>query len=305
MMTKITTLLWLVIAAITIVHGAPVNTTSAAPNLEAIDLGPILLLDLKVTHETLADLLRERFESTIGNTSAYKSFALIKTNQWQVQELYDCEPRIRPAEPIGTTLYCDDDSTTGCQVSIKYIDTQTVSVQDGITAEFSVSMSGGEPGVFEAKVSVSLAGSHTVTHTYSNGKEFTYTFPVVRGKICTPSIVSYYLQCKAIHWIVENDALSKPCGYFTDRYEIDFDDQHWWFRDPTDEDWFQYVSRDKNGVDHLLSFHVKLKAPPTSCEDVVQSVDMRTLSEKRNLPSSHAFLGLDNGQSFSMVSCVY
>ncbi|KAF9979731.1 hypothetical protein BGZ75_009295 [Mortierella antarctica] len=305
-MTKISTLLWLAIAATVIVYGAPTGPISNLTSLSDPNFGPILLLEAIESNETLEDRLRERFESTIGDTSAFKSFVMMKIDPlWRIGKFHHCEPKIQPAKPIGTALYCDDQSPTSCQLSVTFINTQTVSTEDGYTSEFSISVEGGEPGIFEAKASFSHSQSHSVTHTYNGGKEFTYTFPVAAGRTCTPSIVFYYLHCQALQWTVENDAVSRPCSHFTGDYAMDFNDPHRWFVDATNEDWFQYIHEDEDHVGHLLSFHVGNKVPPTSCEDVVQIVDMRTLADQRNRTSSEAFLGFDNGQSISMVSCVY
>ncbi|KAF9291657.1 hypothetical protein BGZ68_002979 [Mortierella alpina] len=304
-MIKTGTLVWLAVVALAFVQGVPTGVKSDSTSLVHSRADQVQLLDTTNSYDSLKDRLRQLYESQVSNTAAFKSYSLILTNRWQVWKMDHCQAMIRAPKAIGTALYCDRASVNDCQLSVKYINTQTLSVQDGVTAEFSVSMSVGEPGIFEAKMSMSLATSHTVTHTYSEGKEFLYTFPVRKGRMCTPSIVSYYLRCQGTHWAVKDDPVSKSCSDVLARYGIDFEDPHRWFVDPKNDDWYQYIHEDNAQGDQLWSFHVRDKAPPTSCDDIVQIVDMRTLEDRRNRTSTDAFLGLDNGQSMSVVSCVY
>ncbi|KAF9956625.1 hypothetical protein BGZ72_002636 [Mortierella alpina] len=303
-MVKTVTLVWWAIVAMTIVHSAPSGARSELTNLENRGFGQPLLMETTDSNDALRVSLRERFESEVGNIT-FKSYALILTNQWQVWKLDRCQAKIRAPKPIGTALYCDRASPSSCQLSVKFINTQTVAIQDGVTAEFSLSLSAGEPGIFEAKISTSVSRSRTVTRTYGKSTEFMYTATVGAGKMCTPSIVSYYLSCQGTHWVVNNDPSSKPCSEIQTRFKIDFEDSHRWFVDPKNDEWFQYVHEDRVHGDQLWSFHVKFKAPPASCDDIVQIVDMRTLSNKRNRTTSEAFLRLDDGQTLSAVSCVY
>ncbi|KAF9952722.1 hypothetical protein BGZ70_000530 [Mortierella alpina] len=308
-MIKIDTVVWLVVVAMVmamaIAQGAPTVAKTNSTALENSRGDQVQLLDTTNSNASLKERLRQLYESQVSNTTAFTSYSLILTHQWQVWKLDHCQAKIKAPSAIGTALYCDRSSSTACQLSVRYINTQTLSTQDGVSAEFSVSMSVGEPGIIEAKMSMSVSTSHTVTHTYSDGKEFLYTFPVGVGKMCTPSIVSYYLQCHGTHWSVNDDAWSKECGDVQARYGIDFADPHRWFVDPKNGDWYQYVYEDKEHGDMLWSFHVRYKAPPKSCEDIVQIVDLRTLADRRNQTSTEAFLGFDNGQSISVVSCVY
>ncbi|KAF9562619.1 hypothetical protein EC968_005196 [Mortierella alpina] len=308
-MIKTGTIVWLAVVAMVmtmaIVQGIPTGTKPKTNSVEKSSIDQIQLLETTKSNNSLQERLRQLYESQISNTAAFRSYSLILTHRWQVWKLDHCQPKIKAPTAIGTALYCARTSANNCQLSVRYINTQTLSTQDGVSAEFSVSMSVGEPGIFEAKMSMSLSTSHTVTHTYSDGKEFLYTFPVGKGKMCTPSIVSYYLQCQGTHWDVNDDPKSIPCSEVLARYGIDFADPHRWFVDPKNDDWYQYVYEDREHGDQLWSFHVRYKAPPKSCEDIVQIVDLRTLSDKRNQTSSEAFLGFDNGQSISVVSCVY
>ncbi|KAF9956627.1 hypothetical protein BGZ72_002638 [Mortierella alpina] len=285
------------------VHGAPTGTRSNPTSLDDSSFGPILLLNPVDSPETLVDHLRGRYKSQLDGT-LFKSYELIMTHHWQVWKLDHCQAEIRPPSAIATSLYCDPASSTDCQLSFKYTDTETISIQDGVRGEFSVSAGGGVPGVFEAKITASVSVSHTTTNTYNHGVEFSYTFPVGVGRMCTPSIVYYFLQCEGTHWDVDDNPLPQTCSDVVTR--IDFKDRHRWFADPSSNDWFHYVHEDKSLGDQLWSFQVKSEslAPPKSCEDVVQFIH-RTLADRRDGTSTEAFLGLNNGESLSVASCIY
>ncbi|CAO3566907.1 unnamed protein product [Mortierella alpina] len=307
-MIKIDTLIWLAIVATVIVHGLPTGLISNPIHLiNASNVGTIVFLDTLESQETLADRLRERYESKLSNTSSFTSYVLARTHQWKVWKLNSCQAEIRAPTAISSALFCDPQSPGPCQLAIQYIDTQTVSTQDGFTVEFSVSTSEGVSGVFEASASASVSGTHTATHIFSHGKAFTYTFPVAVGKMCTPSIVSYHLRCRGTPWDILNNPESELCSDFTQRFKIDFNDSRRWFVDPKDDDWFQYVYSDKIQGDQLFSFHVRNKEAPQGCEDIVQLVDQRGFVSEDHPSQEHfdAFLSLDNGDSLSAVSCIY
>ncbi|KAF9924638.1 hypothetical protein BGZ67_009155 [Mortierella alpina] len=242
-MIKMYTLMWLAVVAMVMamanVQGVPTDAKSNSKSPENSSVGQAKLSETANSNESLKERLNELYGYHVSNTTAFKSYALVRTDKWQVWKLDRCEPKIKAPTAIGTALYCDRASANDCQLSVKYINTQTLSNQDGVSTEFSVSVGISEPGVFEAKVSTSLSTSHVVTHTYSDGKEFLYTFPVGVGKMCTPSIVSYYLQCHGTHWGVDTGPTFKSCNDVVTRYGIDFTDPHRFFVDPQHDDWYQ------------------------------------------------------------------
>ncbi|CAO3566906.1 unnamed protein product [Mortierella alpina] len=180
---------------------------------------PIVIVDTVEGRETLADRLQKLYASKLNDTSALRSYLLERKHQWKVWKLASCEAKF----------------------SFQHVDTQTFSKQSGFTAEFSLSMDEDVPDVFDFHQSASFSYSHTSTHTFSHGKAFTYTFPVAIGRMCTPSIASYYLRCQGVPWDVLNGAEWEPCSEFTQRFKIDFDDEPQWFVDSENSDWFQYV----------------------------------------------------------------
>ncbi|KAF9562617.1 hypothetical protein EC968_005194 [Mortierella alpina] len=307
-MPKVTGFVWLAVLAMAMVnvHSAPTGPLSNRADQDS-NVGPILLLDTDGSQNSLVDQLRDHFESSLGNTSAFTSYSMMMNDPsipWQVWKLEHCQATI-DVQTMPPSLHCDEKSPSYCNFAYKTDVKQTLATEDGLKTEVSLSMSGGEPGIAEIKMSFSRSESHSVTRSFSKGKEFDYTFPVAVGRTCTPTIAYYYLSCEGTRWDTLNDAVSESCSDFTNSYNIDFKDPTLWSQSPDSKDWYQHFNFDKNQGNHLFSFHVRDQMPPKSCDDIVQLVDKRSLADIRDQRDVNAFLRYTNDQSISMISCVY
>ncbi|KAF9322223.1 hypothetical protein BG006_002451, partial [Podila minutissima] len=178
---------------------------------------------------------------------------------------------------------------------------QTFRDEIGFHAEYSISASGGLPGVFEATATATFGISYTYTKEYSNGSEFQYEFPVAPGKTCTPTRVLYRQRCKGTIWEVRDDSW----GWMCNELSFDFKDKHRWFVKEGEDGWFHYVHHRKGLPSQLRTFRSRHGFRPTSCSDATEKIQVRTLDVLRTDNHAKASLGFDNGKSISAISCLY
>ncbi|KAF9114082.1 hypothetical protein BGX30_006726 [Mortierella sp. GBA39] len=255
------------------------------------------------TSEDLVQSLIRIHGSKVENATGMKSYMLDKTEGrlWRVGSMDSCQVEIGPTSAIADSLLCPPQSPSPCSQKTVYIDSQTLRDEIGFHAEFSIEAGGGLPGIFEAKSTATLGISYTYTKEYSNGKEFHYEFPVAPGKACTPTRVLYMQRCRGTVWEVRSDSWGWKCNELS----VDFRDKHRWFTREGEGGWFQYVHHRQGLPSQLWSFRSRHGFRPTSCSDVTEKVQVRTLDVIRTDNDAKASLEFDNGKSISAISCLY
>ncbi|KAG0363231.1 hypothetical protein BGX24_004947, partial [Mortierella sp. AD032] len=217
---------------------------------------------------------------------------------WKVGSMESCQVEIGPTSAIADSLYCPSESPSPCTQKIVYTDSQTFRDEIGFHAEYSISASGGLPGVFEVTATATYGISYTYTKEYSNGAEFHYEFPVAPGKTCTPTRVLYRQRCKGTIWHVRNDSWGRMCNELS----FDFNDKHRWFHPSPENGWFHYVHHRQGLPSQLWTFHSRDGFRPRSCSDATEKVQVRTMDVIRADNDAKASLEFDNGKSISAVT---
>ncbi|KAF9353795.1 hypothetical protein BGX26_008439 [Mortierella sp. AD094] len=239
----------------------------------------------------------------ITNATGMKAYVMDKTSGrgWRVSGMNNCNVEIGPISPIGDSLSCPLESPSPCQLDVTFIDTQTFTTSVGFYAEYSISASGGTPGVFEVKTSLTVGTSYSYDKQYSHGRELKYSFPVSPGRTCTPSHASYRQSCTGNIWEVNSDRSGWWC---TDLTDLKFDDKHAFFSYPGDDKWFHYVRIGPyNTV--LYTMHTRDGFPPKSCSDLDGGIEVRTMRLLDMDVQTKASLEYDNGNSISATTCIY
>lgn len=263
---------------------------------------PIVFSAARTSDDLVQSLIRTH-GSKVKKATGMKSYTLDKTvgRLWRVGSMESCKVEIGPTTAIADALLCPSESPSPCTQTTKYIDSQTFTDEIGFHAEYSISASGGLPGVFEATATATYGISYTYTKEYSNGAEFQYEFPVAPGKTCTPTRVLYRQRCKGTIWEVRDDSW----GWMCNELSFDFNDKHRWFVREGEDGWFHYVHHRKGLPSQLRTFRSRHGFRPTSCSDATEKIQVRTLDVLRTDNNAKASLEFDNGKSISAITCLY
>ncbi|KAF9127932.1 hypothetical protein BG015_004430 [Linnemannia schmuckeri] len=285
----------------------PSENMSCGHPQSGADIGPHSDVDIDPqSSEDLVQLLVKTHGSKVEKATGMKVYSIDKPKggYWRVGALDSCNIEIGPTSAIGDTLLCPSQSPSTCNLGITVVDSQTFRDEIGFHAEYTIEVSGGLPGVFEAKVSATYGLSYTYSKEYSKGQEISYSFPVSPGRTCTPTRVSYRQRCIGTIWEVANDAWTGHCKDLP----FDFADKHRWFSYPGDAGefgWFQYVQYRPGQIPQLWTVHTSHGYRPISCADVDKLVQVRSLRQLRVDNDAKASLEFDTGRSISAVTCIY
>ncbi|KAG0275570.1 hypothetical protein BGZ96_003742 [Linnemannia gamsii] len=263
---------------------------------------PIAFSAARTSDDLVQSLIRTH-GSKVKKATGMKSYTLDKTagRLWRVGSMESCKVEIGPTTAIADALHCPSESPSPCTQTTKFVDSQTFRDEIGFHAEYSISASGGLPGVFEATATATFGISYTYTKEYSNGAEFQYEFPVAPGKTCTPTRVLYGQRCKGTIWQVRDDSW----GWMCNELSFDFNDKHRWFVREGEDGWFHYVHHRKGLPSQLRTFRSRHGFRPTSCSDATEKIQVRTLDVLRTDNRAKASLEFDNGKSISAITCLY
>jgi hypothetical protein len=272
------------------------NMSCGYPQSDVVDIGP-------QSSDDLVQLLVKTHGSKVEKAIGMKAYSIDKSKggYWRVGALDSCNIEIGPTQAIGDTLLCPSQSPSTCDLGITFVDSQSFRDEIGFHAEYTIEVSGGLPGVFEARVSATYGMSYTYSKEYSKGQEISYSFPVSPGRTCTPSRVSYRQRCTGTIWEVANDAWTGHCKDLP----FDFADKHRWFSTDGEFGWFHYVQYRPGQVPQLWTVHTSHGFRPINCADVDKLVEVRSLKQLRVDNDAKASLEFDTGRSISAVTCIY
>ncbi|KAF9971537.1 hypothetical protein BGZ73_005523 [Actinomortierella ambigua] len=255
--------------------------------------------------DDLVQLLVKTHGSKVEKATGMKAYSIDKPKggYWRVGAMDSCNIEIGPTSAIGDTLFCPSQSPDTCQLEISVIDSQTFRDEIGFHAEYTIEVSGGLPGIFEARVSATYGMSYTYSKEYSKGQEISYSFPVSPGKTCTPTRVSYRQRCIGTVWEVQNNRRDWNCKDLA----FDFGDKHRFFTNSDDQayGWYHYVQYRPNEAPELWTLHTSHGFRPINCEDIDRGVEVRTMKQLRVDKDAKASLEFDTGKSISAVTCIY